>query len=49
MGLFRKTLAVFMVGFGMGAILVLLLPTKGWVFVIGAALLILGIAWLGKC
>lgn len=46
MGLLRKTLAVYMVGFGTGAILVLLLPTKGWVFVIGAVLLFLGITWL---
>lgn len=49
MGLLRKTLAVFMVGFGIGAIMVLLLPSAGWAFVIGAVLLIIGIAWLGKC
>lgn len=49
MGLFRKTIAVFMVGFGIGAILVLLLPSAGWVFVIGAVLLIVGMIWLGKC
>ena len=49
MGLFKKTLAVCMVGFGIGAMLVLLLPTKGWVFIIGAVLLVLGIVWLGKC
>lgn len=48
MGLFKKTLSVFMVGFGLGAILVLLLPTKGWVFVIGAVLFALGITWLCK-
>lgn len=49
MGLFKKTTAVFMVGFGIGAILVLLLPSAGWAFVIGAVLLILGLVWLGKC
>lgn len=48
MGLFKKTLGVCMVGFGIGAILVLLLPAAGWVFVIGIVLLILGLIWLCK-
>ena len=48
MGLFKKTLGVCMVGFGFGAILVLLLPAAGWVFVIGVILLILGLIWLCK-
>ena len=48
MGLFKKTIGVCMVGFGIGAILVLLLPAAGWVFAIGVILLILGLIWLCK-
>ena len=48
MWLFKKTLGVCMVGFGIGAMLVLLLPAAGWVFVIGVVLFILGLAWLCK-
>ena len=46
MGLLKQTLAVCMVGFGIGAMLVLFLPAAGWVFVIGVVLLILGLIWL---
>ncbi len=48
MGLFKKTLGVCMIGFGIGAMLVLLLPASGWVFVIGVVLFILGFIWLCK-
>ena len=48
MGLFKKTLGVCMIGFGIGAMLVLLLPAAGWVFTIGVALFIMGLIWLCK-
>ena len=46
MGLFNKTLGVCMIGFGIGAMLVLLLPAAGWVFAIGVVLFIVGLIWL---
>ncbi len=48
MRLLKKTLGVCMIGFGIGAMLVLLLPAVGWVFAIGVFLFILGIIWLCK-
>ena len=46
--LLKKTLAVCMIGFGLGILLVLLLPLTGWLFTIGAALTILGLIWLAS-
>ena len=48
MNFFKKTCAVCMIGFGVGVLLVLLLPITGWIFGIGFILLILGLAWLCK-
>lgn len=48
MRLFKKTFGVCMIGFGIGAMLVLLLPAAGWVFGIGIILFILGFIWLCK-
>lgn len=42
----RKTIGVCLVGLGLGVLLVLLLPTTGWLFLIGVAILVMGIAWL---
>ena len=42
----KKTIGVCLIGVGAGILLVLLLPVTGWLFMIGAALLLLGIAWL---
>ena len=42
----KKTIGVCLIGLGLGVLLVLLLPIAGWLFIIGAALLILGFAWL---
>lgn len=42
----RKTLAVCMIGFGLGILLVLLLPLTGWLFIIGVAIVIVGLIWL---
>ena len=45
-GLFKRTIGVCILGIGLGILLVLLLPIAGWLFIIGAALLILGLVWL---
>lgn len=45
-GLLRKTLGVCLIGLGLGILLVLLLPITGWLFIIGAAILIMGLIWL---
>lgn len=44
--LFKKTLAVCLIGFGIGVLLVILLPFTGWLFFIGLAIIIVGIVWL---
>ena len=42
----KKTIGVCLIGIGLGILLVLLLPITGWLFIIGCALFILGVAWL---
>lgn len=42
----KKTLAVCMIGFGLGVLLVLLLPITGWLFIIGVAVVVVGLIWL---
>lgn len=42
----KKTLAVCMVGFGLGILFVLLLPICGWMFIIGVVVIIVGLIWL---
>lgn len=44
--LLKKTLAVCLIGFGIGVLLVILLPFTGWLFFIGLTIIALGIAWL---
>ncbi len=44
--LLKKTLAVILIGLGVGILLVLLLPLAGWLFIIGVAVVIVGISWL---
>ena len=44
--LFKKTLAVCFIGLGLGVLLVLLLPVTGWLFIIGVAVICVGLAWL---
>ena len=44
--LLKKTFAVCLIGFGIGILLVILLPFYGWLFIIGIALVAAGIAWL---
>ena len=42
----KRTIGVCLAGIGIGVLLVLLLPVAGWLFIIGAALLIIGLVWL---
>ena len=42
----KKTLGVCLIGLGIGMLLVLLLPFAGWLFIIGAILIIVGLIWL---
>lgn len=44
--LLKKTLAVCLIGLGLGVLLVILLPFTGWLFIIGAALVAVGVACL---
>ena len=44
--LLKRTIGVCFIGIGVGVLLVLLLPIAGWLFLIGAAVLIIGIMWL---
>lgn len=42
----RKTIAVCLIGLGLGILLVLLLPITGWLFIIGIAIISIGFIWL---
>ncbi len=42
----KKTIGVCLMGIGLGVLLVLLLPITGWLFLIGTAILIVGVTWL---
>jgi len=44
--LLKKTLAVCMIGLGLGMLLVLLLPITGWLFMIGIVIVCVGFMWL---
>ena len=44
--LFRKTLAICLIGLGLGILLVLLLPISGWLFTIGVVIVAVGLMWL---
>ena len=44
----KKTIGLCLVGIGTGILLVLLLPFAGWLFVIGVAIIIVGIIWLSN-
>lgn len=45
-GFLKKTLGVCLIGLGLGILLVLLLPITGWLFLIGAIVIIVGFIWL---
>ena len=42
----KKTIAVCLIGLGLGILLVLLLPVTGWLFIIGVTVVSVGIMWL---
>ena len=42
----KKTIGVCFIGLGIGILLVLLLPIAGWLFIIGLAVVIVGLTWL---
>lgn len=44
--LLKKTLAVCLIGLGLGILLVLFLPLTGWLFLIGIAIVCIGLMWL---
>ena len=44
--LLKKTLAVCLIGLGLGMLLVLLLPLSGWLFIIGIIIIAVGLMWL---
>lgn len=44
--LLKKTLAVCLIGLGLGILLVLLLPVAGWLFIIGIMVVFVGFMWL---
>ena len=44
--LLKKTLGVCLIGFGLGMLLVLLLPIAGWLFIIGILVVCVGIMWI---
>ena len=44
--LIKRTIGVCLIGLGVGVLLVLLLPITGWLFLIGIAILGIGIMWL---
>lgn len=45
-GLLKKTLGVCLIGLGLGILLVLLLPLTGWLILVGAIVMIVGLIWL---
>ncbi len=46
--LLKKTLAVCLIGLGLGILLVLLLPLTGWLFIIGVGVVCAGFACLAS-
>ncbi len=42
----KKAIAVSLIGLGLGILLVLLLPTTGWLFIISVGIISLGFIWL---
>ena len=43
---FKKTIAVCLIGLGLGILLVLLFPITGWLIIIGLAVVAIGFIWL---
>lgn len=45
-GAFRKTIGLFLLAFGVGAVITLFLPLWLWVLIVAAGLVVLGFIWL---
>mgnify|MGYP004494916587 FL=1 len=46
MKILKKTLAVCLIGFGLGILMVILLPFTGWLFLLGIVIIVVGLMWL---
>jgi hypothetical protein len=46
LGAFRKTMGLFLIAFGIGLILTIILPIWSWIAIIAVCVVILGITWL---
>lgn len=46
MRILKKTLAVCLIGFGLGVLMVILLPFTGWLFLLGIIIIAVGFTWL---
>lgn len=46
MKILKKTLAVCLIGFGLGILMVILLPFTGWLFLLGIVIIAVGLMWL---
>lgn len=46
MRILKKTLAVCLIGFGLGILMVILLPFTGWLFLLGIIIIVVGLMWL---
>lgn len=46
MKILKKTLAVCLIGFGLGILMVILLPFTGWLFLLGIIIIVVGLMWL---
>ena len=44
-GVFRKTVGLILLAVGVGILMALVLPFWGWIILVAAALIILGISW----
>ncbi len=44
--LLKKTIAIHLIGLGLGILLVLLLPLSWWLFIIGVGVVCVGMMWL---
>lgn len=42
----KKTIGVCLTGMGIGILLVILLPLTGWLFLLGIAIVCMGLSWL---
>ncbi len=46
MRILKKTFAVCLIGFGLGILMVILLPFTGWLFLLGIVIVAVGLMWL---